>query len=375
MVVDLSNNAWVIDAANQLAPVFIAPQDTASAASGDAVIAQLLPRNDGKLVGKVLKITERAPPPRQLQNRLLIDSAENFYIQDTENANKPVFITPPDLNAAEKGDLVLVQLHPVWRKDAPTSGTLLLFLQCAVANMCVPIGKVLKILEKAPKEFGGIVAIDQKNHAWITDPQKKAKAIYVAAEDLNGALHGDAVLAALNPPRADGNVTAKVVTILKRAQQPRELTAKYAIDQKGNGWAIDNSDKSAKPIYIPPADASDAQHGDLVLVRAAPPRADGSVVGKILSVLERAPKPYERTAVINVDQKGHAWALDNSDKTAKPVFVPTADLNSAQNGDMVTVLVYPPREDGAVLGKVLPLLQCVANRAGVGTASIVACGC
>jgi exoribonuclease R len=126
MVVDLSNNAWVIDAANQLAPVFIAPQDTASAASGDAVIAQLLPRTDGKLVGKVLRITERAPPPRQLQNRLLLDSAENFYIEDSENANKPVFITPPDLNGAEKGDRVLVQLHPVWRKDAPASGTLLM---------------------------------------------------------------------------------------------------------------------------------------------------------------------------------------------------------------------------------------------------------
>lgn len=43
----------------------------------------------------------------------------------------------------------------------------------------------------------------------------KVKPIFVLPEDLNSALHGDTVTAIANPPRPDGNVTARILTILK----------------------------------------------------------------------------------------------------------------------------------------------------------------
>lgn len=47
---------------------------------------------------------------------------------------------------------MLVQMHPMWRVDAPASA------------------RVLKVLEKAPTEFTGLVMVDQKGYSWVTDP-------------------------------------------------------------------------------------------------------------------------------------------------------------------------------------------------------------
>ncbi len=77
------------------------------------------------------------------------------------------------MNGSEKGDLVRVQLHPIWRNDLPNSG------------------KVMEILEKAPKEFPGTIAVDNKGHSWVIDDAKKLKPTFVDPKDLKSALNGD----------------------------------------------------------------------------------------------------------------------------------------------------------------------------------------
>jgi len=337
LIVDNSGNSWVIEQTGQIPPLFVATQDLGGAGNGDSVLAEKLLRSDGKTTGKVISILKKAGPPREIKGKLKIDSSGNNYVDDPENPEKPVFIAPQDLNGAEKDDTVLCQLYPLWRKDAPSSG------------------KVVKVLEKAPKEFSAIVSIDAKGNAWLNDPQNKAKPIAILPDDLNTALNGDSVLAVLNPPRADG-ITGKVITILKRAQQPREITAKLAIDQKKNAWIIDPQNPS-KPIYIPPHDLNDAANGDLVLARVLPPRSDGALIGKVISVLERAPKPYEIKGTLIVDLKGNAFVYEDDRKEQPPVFIPSADLNSAQKGDLVSVLVQPPNTDGNKIGRVLAVLS------------------
>lgn len=338
MVVDNNNNSWVIDPNNPTTATFIAPTDLNGAQSGDMVVAEKIPRADGKAVGKIVKISQKAGPPRQIKGALKEDSSGNNFIDDPENSSKPVFIAQPDLNNGEKGDLVLVEVHPQWRKDVPTSG------------------KVLQVLEKAPKDFVGVIGIDAKGHAWITDPQQKSKPIFVAPDDLNTALHGDMVSARLNPPRPDGNITGKVVSILKRAQQPREITAKLAVDAKGNAWVIDPKEKD-KPVFIPPPFLNDAKNGDLVLCRANPPRPDGAIVGKVIEILERAIIPKEITGTVALDKVGGAWVHPpQGAPDTKPIFINSADLNGAGDGDLVRALALPPREDGTSFGKILEVI-------------------
>ena len=79
-------------------------------------------------------------------------------------------------------------------------------------------GKVTQIVQKATKEFPGLIAVDAKGikisvgciskvikitgNSWIFDTTNKSAApTFVPPEDLNSALNGDVVLAQLYPPR------------------------------------------------------------------------------------------------------------------------------------------------------------------------------
>jgi len=43
-------------------------------------------------------------------------------------------------------------------------------------------------------------------------------------------------------------------------------------------------------------------------------------------------------------------------------FLSAQDINGAQNGDLVSALVYPPKEDGSMFGKVLRVLEQAAQK-------------
>ena len=82
-----------------------------------------------------------------------------------------MFIAPQDLNSAEKGDLVLAQLHPQWR-------FILIHLPLRIARKDSPLsGKVLQVLEKAPKarEVVGQLTVDNNKHSWVIDPSNKVQ--------------------------------------------------------------------------------------------------------------------------------------------------------------------------------------------------------
>lgn len=123
LVLDNNNNAWVLNPDNLSAPVFVAPNDLNGAQTGDMVVAEKIPRSDGKSVGKIIKITQKAGPPRQVKGIMKEDSSGNNFVDDTNApSSKPIFLAQQDLNNAEKGDTVLVEVHPQWKKDAPSSG-------------------------------------------------------------------------------------------------------------------------------------------------------------------------------------------------------------------------------------------------------------
>jgi exoribonuclease R len=190
----------------------------------------VVPRNDGKSIGKITKVISR-PTPREVQGTIEEDSSNNCYVKDPANVATKIYIAGNEMNGAEKGDTVLLRVNSAWKKDAPVSA------------------KVVKIVEKAPKEMVGVVKVDNNGNAWIFDPTNKAKPIYIPPEQLSSALNGDTVLVHLNPPRPDGNATGKILNIVKRAQQPKEITTRLKIDSRGHAWAIDANDKD-HPICI-----------------------------------------------------------------------------------------------------------------------------
>ena len=92
-------------------------------------------------------------------------------------------------------------------------------------------------------------------------------------------------------PRADGNRQGRVVEVLQKAAQAREIEAKVKVDKKtGHYWAVDRHDKKAKPVFLPPDQLNGALNGDHVAVLVEPPKkAGGTSPGRVLRVIERAP--------------------------------------------------------------------------------------
>ena len=74
----------------------------------------------------------------------------------------PVYITEGDLGGGDIGDLVLVQIYPTWVLGPGT----------------LQAGKVVKVLQKAPKEVTGQVAIDS-NGKLLTVVDLKRHWIYI----------------------------------------------------------------------------------------------------------------------------------------------------------------------------------------------------
>eukprot|EP01114_Cavostelium_apophysatum_P015221 TRINITY_DN4104_c0_g1_i2.p1 TRINITY_DN4104_c0_g1~~TRINITY_DN4104_c0_g1_i2.p1 ORF type:complete len:980 (+),score=294.81 TRINITY_DN4104_c0_g1_i2:774-3713(+) len=367
LIIDNSNNAWVIDDTKDVTPMYIPKEDLNGAGNADRVMAQQVPRPDGRLVGKILSVSSKADPPREIRGRLQVDASDNTYIEDLQASSKEslVYVAKSDLNGSEKDDLVKVQLFPRWKKDAPSSG------------------KVLQVIEKAPKPFIASISIDEKGNAFLIDIEKKLnfKPISIESSQLGGALNGDLVVAHVSPPKSDGKTVAKVISITKRAQQPIELAARIRIDKQKHAWAMDPKEKT-KPVFIPPNELGSATEGDLVFVRATPVQPNGTLVGKILSLLEKAPQPFEVTGIVEFDKQGNALvtaqrsnaltygtirskskvtALKPFEQTQQPIAIPAKDLNNAKEGDIVQILAYPPK-DGKSVGKVLTIVAKAAFR-------------
>jgi exoribonuclease R len=72
-------------------PIYIPPAELNGAQHGDAVITQVIPRPDGKSVGKILKVTAKAPPARQVSGKIQVDSSNNSFVNDPENSGKKLY--------------------------------------------------------------------------------------------------------------------------------------------------------------------------------------------------------------------------------------------------------------------------------------------
>ena len=119
-----------------------------------------------------------------------------------------------------------------------------------------------------------------------------------------------------------------------------------------------------KPVFVPSDDLNGAANNDLVLLRVTP-RTDGGKVGKVIQILETAPKPREVTGFLELDEKSQGLYVAETDK--KVVRVAAPDLNGAGRDDLVVVLAQPPDSSGNSVGRVLRIECKAAPRTQRGT--------
>lgn len=130
--------------------------------------------------------------PKVFRGTLDVNTQGNAYLV-TEELEKDIFISYPNLNRAFNGDLVEVQLFQKKKEGKPE-------------------GKVVRILERKKTEFVGVVDL-YKSFAFVrpSDPRMYTD-IFVSLEDLGKAVHGEKVIVSMQrwPEDADspfGKVT------------------------------------------------------------------------------------------------------------------------------------------------------------------------
>ena len=123
-----------------------------------------------------------------------VDKSGNVWGLDANNQRPPCFIPKDEVNGAENGDTVVVQLHP--RTDNKRSG------------------KVTKILEKAKNQIivAGTLIEDNNKNAWVLDANGKIPPMFILAKELQGAAFGDDVYAQLIP-RSDSKIVGKILKV------------------------------------------------------------------------------------------------------------------------------------------------------------------
>jgi actin len=113
--------------------VLIKKEALNGAGKGDLVQANVLPGFvDGNMNGEVLRVLEKAPPPAEVEGKMLVDpKTGNNWVKaaGADGAKLMVFIAGTDTNGALNGDTVLVELHK--RSDGKSSGKVLRVLQMA----------------------------------------------------------------------------------------------------------------------------------------------------------------------------------------------------------------------------------------------------
>ena len=108
--------------------------------------------------------------------------------------------------------------------------------------------------------------------------------LYVAAANLNQALHGDRVVARVEPGRAADRAEGRVVRVLERATE--RLVGRYEVDESGLAVVVPFDRRLVVDVHVPPRDAAGAARGQMVEVELTRwPTETHNPVGRITSVL------------------------------------------------------------------------------------------
>ena len=108
--------------------------------------------------------------------------------------------------------------------------------------------------------------------------------LYIAAANLNQAMHGDRVAARIEHQSGSGRTEGRIVQILERAAA--KLVGRYEVDDVGMGFVVPFDRRLIMDVYVPSDGHADAAPGDMVEVELTRwPTATRNPAGRITAVL------------------------------------------------------------------------------------------
>ncbi len=167
-------------------------------------------------------------------------------------------------------------------------------------------GLVIKTKKKkygTPETFGmvtGRVQSTLKGFAFLIPDNKNTTDVFIAASELEGAMHDDRVLVKLTQkPEGSRRAEGTVIKILNRANV--EIVGTFQ-QSKDFGFVVPDNRKINVDIYIPGAFGGGAQTGDKVVAKITKwPKAKRNPEGKIIEVLGQKGDPG--TDILSVIRK------------------------------------------------------------------------
>ncbi|WCK54111.1 ribonuclease R [Aneurinibacillus sp. Ricciae_BoGa-3] len=123
-----------------------------------------------------------------------------------------------------------------------------------------------------------------KGFGFVLPEEEGMPDIYIHANDMNGALNGDTVLARLNPNSHGPRLEGEIVRVVQRANH--QIVGTYQ-DEKHYGFVITDDKRINKDIFIPKGASMGAVDGHKVVVEIVkfPETGRGNPEGAIVEVL------------------------------------------------------------------------------------------
>lgn len=123
-----------------------------------------------------------------------------------------------------------------------------------------------------------------KGFGFVLPEDKSMPDIYIHANDMNGALNGDIVLARLNQNSNGPRLEGEIVKVVERSNQ--KIVGRYQ-DEKHYGFVITDDKRIPKDIFIPKGESMGAVDGHKVVVDIVkfPETGRGNPEGKIIEIL------------------------------------------------------------------------------------------
>ena len=121
--------------------------------------------------------------------------------------------------------------------------------------------------------------------------------IYIAAPNLNEALHGDRVVVRIERHKPDGRAEGRIVQILERRSQT--VVGRFDIDPAGLTFVVPFDRRLLADISVPRSDSLDAEPGDMVTVEVTRwPTPSRGPIGRVTEVLGGIDEPGVDTEII-----------------------------------------------------------------------------
>lgn len=130
----------------------------------------------------------------------------------------------------------------------------------------------------------GILEGNEKGFGFVITKNKSREDVYISAENMNGAMHGDRVIANLIKRSEGGRrEEGEIIRILERANKTVVGTFE---DNKNFGFLIPDEHKISYDIYIPKAHVGGAKNNQKVVVEITSwPEPRRNPEGKVIEVL------------------------------------------------------------------------------------------